>query len=84
MPGHGRHVHLRVSSRGVWLIFAQNVVDGSQEPSGNGNYGFLFPSPLLKSVLLPIDFRMLLTAAGSKSDLNQQWLEIGAGLADTG
>lgn len=31
-----------------------------------------------------LDFRMLLTAAGGKSNLNQQRLEIGAGLADTG
>ena len=60
------------------------MVDGSEQPSGDGDDGLFLAAPLLKGLLLSVDFRMLLTAAGSKRDLDQQGLEISAGFADAG
>ena len=43
---------------------------------------FFLTAPFLQRLLLSVDFRMFFTAACSKSDLNQQGLEISTGFAN--
>ena len=68
----------------VGFAFAQDVIDSREQPSGDGDDGLFLAAPLLEGLLLPVDFRMFLAAAGSKRDLDQQGLEISAGFANAG
>ena len=83
LANHRRFIFFPVSRWIVGFSFAQDVVHGREEPSGNGNDGFLLAAPLLEGLLLPVDFGMLFAAAGSKRNLNQQRLEVSAGFANT-
>lgn len=58
------------------------MVDSSKQSSSNGNDGLFLAAPLLESLFLSIDFRVLFAAAGSKRNLDQQRLEISTGFAN--
>ena len=53
------------------VLFLENVVDGGQQYSGNGNDGFLVSSALFERKVTISDFRELLGADGTKSALNK-------------
>ena len=53
------------------VLFLENVVDGGQQYSGNGNDGLLVSSALFECKVTISDFRELLGADGTKSALNK-------------
>ena len=55
----------------IGFFFLENVVDGGQQYSGNGNDGFLVSSALFERKVTISDFRELLGADGTKSALNK-------------
>ena len=67
-----RAVALAVKFRIVRFVFLEDVVDGGQQHSGNGDDGFLVASTLFESEVAITDFRELLSFNGGKSTLNKQ------------
>ena len=55
----------------IGFFFLENVVDGGQQYSGNGNDGFLASTTPFECKVTISDFRELLGADGTKSALNK-------------
>ena len=53
------------------VLFLENVVDGGQQYSGNGNDGFLASTTPFECKVTISDFRELLVADGTNSALNK-------------
>lgn len=60
------------------------MVNGSENPAGNGDDSLFLAAPLLKRLLLPLNFGILLATAGRKGGLNKQGFKVSAGFANTG
>lgn len=76
-----RNIFLAVKLGIVRLIFLQNVVDGGQQHSGNGNNSFLVTSALLNGKIPIADFWIALNL---KCAMNQQWLNVSACSGNSG
>ena len=77
-------VALAVKLRVVRFIFLENVVDGGQQHSGNGNDGFFVSTTLFECKVTISDFRELLGTDSTKSTLYKQRFDVGSGSADSG
>ena len=68
----------------VRFILFENVVNGSEQHSGDSNNCLLVTSALFNRKVTVADFRVVLFAYSAKSALNKQWLDISPCTTDTG
>ena len=68
----------------VRLVLLQNVVDGSQQHSGDSDDSFFVSPALFESEITVTDFRKLFGTDGCKSALNEQRLDVSSGATDSG
>ena len=66
------------------LIFLENVVDGSEHHSGDGNDRFLVPPAFFQGKVTVLDFGMLAAPANSQRTLYQKRFNVGSSSADSG
>ena len=69
-----RAVALTVKFRIVRFVFLEDVVDGGQQHSGNGDDGFLVASTLFECNIAISDFRELPSTDSTKGTLNKKRL----------
>lgn len=79
-----RSVGVAVEFWVVRLVLFENVVDGSQQHSGDGDDGFLVTPALFESKIAVADFWELFGSNSVESALNEQRLDVGSGTADPG
>ena len=79
-----QNVCFAVKFRVVRFIFPENVVDGSQQHSGNGDDSLFVPTTLFERKVTISDFRELLDTDSAKSALNKHRFDLDSGPADSG
>ena len=79
-----RAVALAVKFRIVRFVFLEDVVDGGQQHSGNGDDGFLVASTLFECNIAISDFRELPSTDSTKGTLNKKQLDVGSSPTDSG
>ena len=79
-----RAVALAVKFRIVRFVFLEDVVDGGQQHSGNGDDGFLVASTLFECNIAISDFRELPSTDSTKGTLNKKRLDVGSSPTDSG
>ena len=79
-----RAVALTVKFRIVRFVFLEDVVDGGQQHSGNGDDGFLVASTLFECNIAISDFRELPSTDSTKGTLNKKRLDVGSSPTDSG
>ena len=68
----------------VGLILLENVVNGSEQHSCNGNNGFFVTPALFQVFIAPANLRIALFANCTQRTLNEQRLDVGPGSANSG
>ena len=68
----------------VGLILLEDVVNGSEQHSCNGNDSFFVTPALFQVFVAPADFRIAFLANCTQRTLNKQRLDVGTGSADSG
>ena len=68
----------------IGFILLENVVNGSQQHSCNGNDGFFVAPALFYRKVAVSNFGVAFRADGTEGTLNQQRLDIGSSPADSG
>ena len=74
-----RSVGLAVERGIIWLVFLQNIVDGSQHHPGDSNDGFLVPSTLFKRKVTASYFWICFASDGTIGTLYQKRLDVCTG-----
>lgn len=77
-------VSLAVKFRVVRFIFLEDVVDGSQQHSGNSDDRFFVPPTLFECKVTASNFRELLGADSTEGALHKQRLDVDSGSANSG
>ena len=72
----GRLVRLSIKLSIVRFVFLQNVVNGSQEHSGDSDNRFLVSAPLFDSIVAVSDFGVSFAADSAKRALNKQRFDV--------
>jgi hypothetical protein len=79
-----RSVRLAIKFRIVRLVLFQDIVDGSQQHSGNSSHGFLVTAALFQSIVTVDNFGVLvLTLDSGKRTLNKKGFDVNSGATDT-
>ena len=68
----------------VGLILLENVVNGSEQHSCNGNDSFFVTPALFQVFIAPADLRIALLADCTQCTLNEQRLDVCSGSANSG